>query len=66
MIKAYREEKVRYDISEKTVKGKVVEVTIIGYSRYSKSDHTFYRWERCNEVLRSLKAKEHEELKRYK
>lgn len=64
-IKSLRESHSSYEVlNEVVVNGKVVEVTI--YDKTSIGKYTFYRLERCQQVLNARKAKKAEELTKYK
>jgi hypothetical protein len=53
-------------INDKTVNGKVVEVTMIVSDYQGSNTQTFYRLSRCQEVARKLRQKEKQEQDRYK
>ena len=65
LIKALREGMYPYEVvNEVTVNGKVMEATI--HDQWNNKAWTFYRLERCEQILNAEKAKKDRELTRYK
>jgi hypothetical protein len=67
VIKCIRSQGMEYAIRDKTVNGKVVEVTINSeWFDGSGYGHTYYRLSRCQEVAEKLRKSKRDELDRYK